>query len=119
MASPNLISPNTKYGKTTGTTISTAVTVLVSNPQGSNKVYKINSLYVANIDNSVLARASVDFFRLTTSIRLVDRMEIGAGDTLVAVTQDSTLYLEEGDSLRCYADQNDLIHAVLSYEVIS
>lgn len=118
MASPNLISPVTKYGKTTGTTIGTAVTVLVSNPQGSNKVYKINSLYVANIDNTVPARVSVDFFRLTTSIRIVDRIELSASDTLVTVTQDTVLYLEEGDSLRCYADQNDLIHAVLSYEVI-
>ena len=117
MAAPNLIQVTSVYGRTTGTAIGTPVTTVVSNPTSSNKNYKINSLYISNIDNSLSARVSVDFFRGGTSIRLVDRMIVTTGDTLVAITRDSGIYLEEGDSIRCYADQNGLIHAVMSYEI--
>lgn len=120
MAAPNLTSSTlTTYGRTTATTISTAVTVLISNPFGSNKSYKVNSLYIANIDNLKDARTSVDFFRTSTSYRMIDRMKISSGDSLVAVSRDTAIHLEEGDSLRCYADENELIHVVLGYEIIS
>lgn len=117
MAAPNLIQVTTVYGKTTSATIGTAVTIVVSNPSSSNKSYKLNSLYISNIDNTNTARVSVDFYRYGTSIRLVDRMQVAAGDTLIAMSRDTSIYLEEGDSIRAYADQEGLIHLVLSYEV--
>ena len=117
MAAPNLIQVALVYGKTTSTAIGTPVTTIVSNPTSSNKNYKLNSLYIANIDNSLSARISVDHARGGTSIRLIDRMLIESGDTLVAISRDTSIYLEEGDSLRCYADQNGLVHLVLSYEI--
>ena len=117
MAAPNLIQVTSVYGKTTTTTIGTPVTVIVSNPTASNKAYKINSLYIANIDNSLTARISVDHYRSGTSIRLIDRMTLNSGDSLVALSRDTSIYLEEGDSLRCYADQNGLVHLVCSYEI--
>ena len=117
MAAPNLIQISSVYGRTTGVPIGTPVTTVVSNPISSDKNYKINTLYLSNIDNILTVRVSVDFFRGGTSIRLIDRMAIAAGDTLVAVSRDTAVYLEEGDSLRCYADQNGLVHAVMSYEI--
>lgn len=117
MAAPNLIQVTSVYGRTTSTAVGTAVTVIVSNPTASNKSYKINSLYIANIDNSLTARVSVDHFRSGTSIRLIDRMTVAAGDSLVALSRDTSIYLEEGDSIRCYADQNGLVHLVCSYEI--
>jgi len=117
MAAPNLIQVTSVYGRSTSVSIGTAVTTIVSNPTSSNKSYKINSLYIANIDNSDEVRVSVDFFRFGTSIRLVDRMLIAPGDTLVGMSRDTSIYLEEGDSLRAYADTNDKTHIVLSYEI--
>lgn len=117
MAIPNLIQVTAVYGKTTSTGIGTAVTTVVSNPIGSNRSYKLNSLYLANIDALATARVSVDFFRSSTSIRMIDRMQVAPGDTLVALSRDTSIYLEEGDSLRCYADQEGLLHAVLSFEI--
>jgi hypothetical protein len=117
MAAPNLIQITSVYGKTTGTAIGTPVTILVSNPTSSNKNYKVNTLYISNIDNTQPVRISVDFFRGGTSIRLIDRMIITSGDTLIAISRDTGVYLEEGDSIRCYADQNGLVHAMLSYEI--
>jgi hypothetical protein len=116
MTAPNLLALTATYGKTTGTNIGTAVTVLVSNSLASAKSYKITAMYVANIDNALTGKISVDFYRSSTSIRLVDRMDIVPGDSLVVMSRDSAIYLEEGDSLRCYSDQNDLMHVTVSYE---
>lgn len=117
MAAPNLIQITTVYGKTTSTSIGTAVTVVVSNPTSSNKSYKLNSLYISNIDNTLTGRVSVDHYRAGTGIRLIDRMPVAAGDSLVVLSRDTSIYLEEGDSLRCYGDQDGLLHVVLSYEI--
>lgn len=119
MAIPNLIQITSVYGKTTSTSVGTAVTTVVSNPTSSNKSYKINVFYISNIDNTATARVSVDFFRSGNSIRLLDRMQVAPGDTLVAISRDTSIYLEEGDSVRCYADQEGLLHSVMSYEINS
>jgi hypothetical protein len=117
MAAPNLVQVVSVFGKTTSTSIGTAVTTVVTNPTASNRSYKLNSLYVSNIDNAGTVRVSVDFFRSGTSIRLIDRMEISPGDSLVALSRDTSIYLEEGDSLRAYADVANRTHLVLSYEI--
>lgn len=117
MAAPNLIQITSVLGKTTSTSIGTAVTTVVSNPSSSNKAYKLNTLYVSNIDATDDVKVSVDFFRSGTSIRLVDRMTISAGDTLVAVGRDTAFYLEEGDSLRAYADVANRTHLICSFEI--
>lgn len=119
MAIPNLIQITTVYGKSTSTSLGTAVTTVISNPTSSNKSYKVNVLYIANIDNTATARVSVDLYRSGTSIRLIDRMQVAPGDTLVAMSRDTSIYLEEGDSVRCYADQEGLLHSVMSYEINS
>jgi len=117
MTIPNLLSLTQVYGKTTATNIGTAVTVLLSNSLASGKSMKLNSMYIANIDNTTSSRISVDFYRNSISIRLVDRMQIIPGDSLIAIDRNSSVYLEEGDSLRCYSDQLNLIHVTLSYDV--
>ena len=117
MAAPNLINVTSVYGRTTSTTIGTAITVLLSNPSTSGKSYKITALYVANIDNALTGRISVDYYRTSVSIRLIDRMAVDPGNSLVVITRDSALYLEEGDSIRAYSDQVGLIHITMGYEV--
>lgn len=117
MTAPNLLALTQVYGKSTATNIGTAVTVLLSNSFASSKSVKIVSLYVANVDATTAAKVSVDFYRNSVSIRLLDRLQISPGDSLIAMDKNSALYLEEGDSLRCFSDQNDLMHVVVSYEV--
>jgi hypothetical protein len=117
MAAPNLVAITSVYGKTTSTTVGTAATVLVSNPASSNKSYKVNAIYIANVDNTNASKVSIDFYRSSTSIRLVDRMSVNPGDTLVAISRDSAVYLEEGDSLRCYSDIVGITHVVVTYEI--
>lgn len=119
MASPNLINVVSVYGKTTATVVSTATTVLVSNPSASNKMYKINSIYISNIDNVSPIKVTLDFFKNLISIRLIDRIEIEPGNTLVAMSRDTSIYLDEGDSIRCYSESVNKTHVTISYEINS
>ena len=53
MAAPNIVGINTVIGITTMRSLGdTSATTLLSNPAGSNYVYKINTIIVANDDGS-------------------------------------------------------------------
>ena len=117
MAAPNLLALTQVYGRSTATNIGTAVTVLLSNAFASGKSVKVVSVYVANVDSTTAAKVSVDFYRNSMSIRVIDRLQISPGDSLIVMDRNSALFLEEGDSLRCYSDQTDLMHVTVSYEV--
>ena len=46
-------------------------------------------------------------------------MGVPAQGTLVVISKDTMVYLEEGDSIRLTASANNYLHAVCSYEIIS
>jgi hypothetical protein len=46
MAAPNIVSVSTITGKTVGLAVTTSATAIVANGAGSNKVFKVNALYV-------------------------------------------------------------------------
>ena len=50
MAAPNLVNVSSIYGKTVGADLGTSIAAVLSNAGSSNKVFKINSIYVTNID---------------------------------------------------------------------
>ena len=56
MAAPNLVNVSSIYGKTVGADLGTSIAAVLSNAGGSNKVFKINSIYVTNkhLSNNVL-----------------------------------------------------------------
>lgn len=119
MAAPNLQTATTTYGKVTGTNVGTPITVLVSNPALSESAYKISSIYISNIDGTQSAKITIDLYRNANSVKILDRLDVEIGETLVAMTNETAIYLEEGDSIRCYADLDDVLHIVASYEIYS
>ena len=52
MAAPNLVNVSSIYGKTVGADLTTSIQGILANSGGSNKVLKINSVYVTNIDGT-------------------------------------------------------------------
>lgn len=119
MAAPNIVGVTTITGKTAVLAVTTTATAIVSNSGGSNKVFKINSLSIANVDGTNNAEATVDLYRGGTAYRLLYTVVVPADSTLVAISKDSSIYLEEGDSLRVTANANSDLEAVCSYEEIS
>jgi len=119
MANPNIVNVTDIRGKTSVQAVGTSATAIVSNSAGSNKIFKINSLTISNIDGVNSATVTVDVFRSSVSYKIADAIVVPPGSTLIVVSKDTSVYLEEGDSLRCLASATLDLQAVCSYEEIS
>lgn len=117
MPAPNIVNVATITGKTAVQAIGTSATAIVTNSAGSNKVLKVNALYVANVDGTTAADLTVDLFRSSTAYRLASTISVPSDATLDVISK--AIYLEEGDSLRLTASAAGDLQAVCSYEEIS
>ena len=117
MAAPNIVNVATITGKTAVQAVGTSATAIVTNSSGSGKVFKVNALYVSNIDGSAAADITVDLFRSSTAYPIASTISIPADASLDIISK--ALYLEEGDVLRCTASAAGDLVAVCSYEEIS
>ena len=119
MAAPNIVNVSTIYGRTAVQAIAITATAIVTNTVGSNKVIKINSLIVANVDGTSNAELTVDLFRSSVAYRIANTVVVPADASLVVISKDANIYLEEGDSLRLTANVVGDLEGVCSYEEIS
>jgi hypothetical protein len=119
MAAPNIVSVTTITGKTAVLTATTTATAIVTNSAASGKVLKINTLNIANVNGTTAADITVDLYRNSTAYRLLSTVSVPADASLVAVSKDTSIYLEEGDSLRLTASANSYLEGTCSYEEIS
>jgi len=117
MAAPNIVNVATITGKTAVQAVGTSATAIVTNSASSGKVFKINALYVSNVDGANDATVNVDVFRSSTAYHIAKTITVPADSTLDVVSK--AIYLEEGDSLRLTANATSDLEAVCSYEEIS
>lgn len=117
MAAPNVVNVATIIGKTAVQAVGTSATAIVTNSSGSNKVLKINALYVSNVDGVNNADITIDLFRSSTAYRVANTISVPADASLDVLSKP--IYLEEGDSLRLTASASGDLEAVCSYEEIS
>jgi hypothetical protein len=119
MANPNIVNVASIYGKTAGLAVTTAATAIVTNAASSGKVYKINTLTVANI-NTATATVTVDIYKnQTTAYEIAYTITVPVNASLVIISRETPIYLEENDSIRLTASVNSYLEAVVSYEDIS
>jgi hypothetical protein len=117
MTAPNIVEVATITGKTAVQLIGTSATAIVSNSAASGKVFKINSLYISNVDGLSNAEVTIDVFRSSVAYRLALAIQIPTDSTLDFLQKP--IYLEEGDSLRLTANAASDLEAICSYEEIS
>jgi len=97
--------------------VGTSATAIVTNSSSSGKVFKINALYVSNVDGTNNATVSVDVYRSTTAYHIAKTITVPADATIDVISK--AVYLEEGDALRLTASASGDLEAVCSYEEIS
>lgn len=120
MANPNIVNVSTILGHVEGLAVTTSPTAIVTNSSGSNKILKINSLIISNIDGTNAADITAEVYKnQTTSFYLAYTIAVPADATLVVISKDTSIYLEENDSIRLTASAASDLHAVCSYEEIS
>lgn len=117
MAAPNIVNVTTITGKTAVQAVGTSATAIVTNSAASGKVFKVNALYVANVDGALSADLTVDLYRSSTAYRIAYTVSVPPDASLDVITKP--IYLEEGDSLRLTANAANDLEAVCSYEEIS
>jgi len=119
MAAPNIVNVATINGKTAVANVSTVAADIVTNSAASGKVFKINSLVVSNIDGTSAADITASLYRSSFEYKLAHTITVPADAALVVISKDTSIYLEEGDSIRVTASASGDLHAVCSYEEIS
>lgn len=124
MANPNIVNVTAIYGKTVVTNLtSTNATAVVSNAANSGKVFKINSLYVANVDGSSAADITINLYSEDdiggTATQICSTVSVPADATLVVISKDSSIYLEEDRSIGATASAANDLKIVCSYEEIN
>jgi len=117
MAAPNIVGVTTITGKTAVQAVTTSATAIVTNSAASGKVFKINALYVSNVDGTSAADINVDLYRSSTAYHIAKTVSVPADATLDIISK--SIYLEEGDTLRLTASANSDLEAVCSYEIIA
>lgn len=125
MANPNIVSVNSIFGNTTGIALTTTLTtVLLANATSSGKVFKIESIMVANVDGTNAADVTIDFHTAAngtagSSFALAATISVPADATLNLVDKNSTFYLMENQSIIGGASANSDLEVVIAYEDIS
>ena len=124
MSAPNIVNVTSIIGKTNAISLTnTNNTELVSNASGSNKVFKINSLIISNVDGSLNIAVTVNFNNQDniggTNFEMISTGSVPADSTLVVVDKTNQLYLEEDKSICVQADVANKLKAIVSYEEIN
>jgi hypothetical protein len=119
MANPNILSATSIYGTTAGAALTTTTTndILIC---GTNKLIKINTILVSNVDGTNNADATVYFYDNSGSARwaIASTVTVPAGSTLVVLGKDSPIYLEENDQIEAGASAASDLQIIISYEIL-
>lgn len=118
MAAPNIVNVTSIFGRTAHLNLTTSSQSVVTNASNSNKVFKINTIIVANIDGSAAADVTVNFNNAGTSFALANTISVPADSTLVVLDKNSAIYLEENDAIQALASANGDLVIHVSYEEI-
>jgi len=125
MANPNIVNVTTIYGNASQTSLTTtSVTSIASNAASSSKVYKINSIVVANVDGSAAADITINIYSNATAgsgsaFALASTISVPADSTLIVTDKTTSFYLLENQSIGAIAGTaNDLV-VTASWEEIN
>jgi hypothetical protein len=124
MAAPNIVNVTTITGKTVVASLTTtSSTLVVENVAASGKVFKINSLIVSNVDGSSAADITINLFSEDniggTGTQIVSTVTVPADASLVVISKDTAIYLEEDRSIGATASAASDLKVVCSFEEIS
>jgi hypothetical protein len=124
MANPNIVNVTTIYGNSSSTALSTtSATSLVSNAAASGKVFKINSIVVANVDGTAAADVPINVYSAAalggTAFAIASTISVPADASLVVTDKTTSFYLLENQSIGAIAGAaNDLV-VTASWEEIN
>lgn len=120
---PNIVNVTTIYGNTSTTSLTTtSATSLVSNAAASGKVYKIDSIVVANTSASA-ANITINVYSAAalggTAFPIASTISVPAYASLIVTDKTTTFYLLEDKSVGATAGTSTALVVTASWEEIS
>lgn len=122
MAAPNIANSSpTMTGKTSGIDLTTTGVDILENAAASGKVFRVNTLIVSNIDGTNACDVTVSFVDATgpATRKLTNTVTVPADASLIVISKDTAIYLEEGDKITGTSSANSDLTATISYEELS
>ena len=124
MANPNIVNVAAIYGNTSSTSLSTtSATSLVSNAASSGKIYKINSIVVANVDGTAAADITINVYSAAalggTAFPLASTISVPADATLIVTDKTTAFYLLENQSIGATAGTASDLVVTASWEELN
>ena len=119
MAAPNVVNVTSIIGKTQGSALTTSnADQLVC---ATDKLVKINSIIVSNVDPNNTADVDVSFVDSSSGnlvLHLAKGVTVPTKSTLIVLGKDAPIYLEEGDKIQAKASAAGDLEIVVSFEVL-
>lgn len=120
----NIVSVAAIYGGSSQTSLTTtSATSLVSNAASSGKVFKINSITVANVDGTAAADITINVYSAAalggTAFPVVSTISVPADATLIVTDKTTTFYLLENQSIGATAGTASDLVVNASWEEIN
>jgi hypothetical protein len=124
MANPNIVNVTTIYGNSSSTSLTTtSATSLVSNAAASGKVFKINSIVVANVDGTSAADITINVYSAAalggTAFPIASTISVPADATLIITDKTTSFYLLENQSIGATAGTASDLVVTASWEEIN
>jgi len=119
MAAPNLKNPTTITGKTARYAVTASLASVLANGAASGKVFKINSIFCANVDGTNPADISVSIYDGSDHRYIAKTITVPANATQIISSKDTYFYLEEDRSIYAVANEVSDLELIIGYEDIS
>jgi hypothetical protein len=123
MANPNIVSVTSIVGNTLSAAVLTTATSLASNAASSGKVFKINSIVIANIDGTAAADVTVNIYSAAslggTASAIASTISVPADASLIVTDKTTAFYLLEDRSIGALASAAGDLVATISFEEIT
>ena len=124
MANPNIVNVTTIYGNNSLTALSTtSATAIINNPASSGKVFKVNSIVVANVDGTSAADVTVSIYSQDdiggTAYQIVSTASVPADASLIVTDKTTSFYLKEDQSVGATASASNDLVVTASWEEIN
>ena len=125
MAAPNIVNVALSNANSNNMTLSTTSEIgLLSNPASSGKVYKVNTIMVANREtNANAVTVTVNVYTgaaLTGSgFPIAQAISVPGNASLIVIDKSTSFYLEENESIGIKSGTSSGLAVMTSWEEIS
>jgi hypothetical protein len=124
MANPNIANVTSILGNNSLTDLSTdTATAIVSNAASSGKVYKINSIIVANTDASDPYNITISVYSEDdiggTAYEIASTISVPADASVIIMDKNTSIYIKEDQSIGATAGTANKLKVVTSWEEIN